>query len=150
MTISELQILLDVNQGNEIAILEKHASSIAYDFGYFFVDSEDGICYLFDKNGKLDDIKKIDAIRKSCIKTDIKKIIIPDSVKRINEYAFWKCESLTSIEIPESVKSIGYDAFAFFCKSLTSIVFKGKTMDQVKAMDKYPWGIRDETIIRCS
>ena len=38
----------------------------------------------------------------------------------LNDYEFYHCESLSSIIIPESVTSIGYDAFAY-CYSLTSI-----------------------------
>ena len=55
---------------------------------------------------------------------------------------------MKSIEIPESVKSIGYWAFDN-CTSLEEVIFKGKTMDQVKAMKYYPWDIKDESIIKC-
>ena len=47
-------------------------------------------------------------------------IIIPDSVTSINFYAFSSCDSLTSITIPDSVTSIGSYAFRS-CASLTSI-----------------------------
>ena len=173
MTISELQILFDINKGNECALLKEHACFTKH--GYFFINSEDGQCYLFDifnKNVKIDDIKKIDAIYESYVKIDIKKIVIPKGVKKIGNDAFAYCTSLTSVEIPESVESIDNDAFfdcasltsieipkcvkhigdyAFsYCSSLTSIIFKGKAIDQVKAMDRYPWGIKDEAIIKCS
>ena len=65
MSIIELQILLDLNYGNETALLKEHASLT--DYGYLFVDSEDGQCYLFDENGKMDDIKKmktLDSVKK--------------------------------------------------------------------------------------
>ena len=45
---------------------------------------------------------------------------IPDSVTSIGEYAFFYCESLTSVTIPDGVTSIGWSAF-FNCKSLTSV-----------------------------
>lgn len=49
-------------------------------------------------------------------------ITIPNSVKSIGDRAFFGCDSLTSITIPEGVMFI--DAFAFYgCSSLTSIVF---------------------------
>ena len=47
-------------------------------------------------------------------------ITIPESVKTIGDNAFKGCSSLTSIEIPNSVTSIGDSAFSS-CGSLTSI-----------------------------
>ena len=46
-------------------------------------------------------------------------VIIPDIVTRIGKEAFYGCESLKSITIPDSATSIG--EWAFGCKSLTSI-----------------------------
>ena len=50
----------------------------------------------------------------------ITKLIIPESVTSIGNYAFCGCKVLTSITIPESVTSIGNGAFRS-CASLTSI-----------------------------
>ena len=49
----------------------------------------------------------------------VKKIIIPDTVKTINDYAFDTCYNVTEIEIPASVTKIGNYAFEG-CASLTS------------------------------
>ena len=46
--------------------------------------------------------------------------IIPNSVTKISDYAFYCCYNLYSIDIPNSVTEIGYGAFAN-CISLTSI-----------------------------
>lgn len=43
---------------------------------------------------------------------EIKKLIIPDGISKIGSGAFENCESLESVEIPESVREIGEDAFA--------------------------------------
>ena len=51
--------------------------------------------------------------------TDIK---IPNNVTSIGDSAFYNCSSLTSIEIPSGVTSIGADAFSG-CSSLTSVIF---------------------------
>ena len=52
--------------------------------------------------------------------SNLNSINIPNSVTSIGEYAFCGCSSLTSITIPESVTSIGSGAFKG-CSSLTSI-----------------------------
>ena len=171
MTITELCIQLDLQPENRIDIIED--ASRRCDEGYLFVDSLDGHCYLFDEDGSEDDIKKLKKIDASIFYCDsnIESIVIPDSVESIRNGTFGCCESLKSIIIPDSVKSIGDYAFAscrnlksviildsverignnafWNCKSLKSLTFKGKTIYQIKAMNYYPFGIEDESIIKC-
>lgn len=71
---------------------------------------------------------------------------IPDTVTAIGAWAFAGAEGMTDIEIPSSVSSIGSDAF-FGCHILSSVMFEGKTLEQVQAMENYPWGITDTSII---
>ena len=80
--------------------------------------------------------------------TSLKSIEIPDSVKRIGGCAFDCCMSLTKINISNNVEYIGEWAFGE-CVSLKEVLFKGKTIDEVKAMDNYPWEIKDTSIIKC-
>ena len=48
-------------------------------------------------------------------------ITIPNSVTSIRDYAFYECDELTSITIPNSVTSIGEQAFEY-CSGLTSVI----------------------------
>lgn len=49
--------------------------------------------------------------------TGLTRIVIPDSVTEIGDFAFSGCTNLASIKIPNSVKKIGFSAFAG-CHSL--------------------------------
>ena len=52
--------------------------------------------------------------------TDLTSVVIPDSVKSIGEYAFYRNTELTSVTIGSSVESIGDSAF-YNCMGLTSV-----------------------------
>ncbi len=52
----------------------------------------------------------------------IDKVVIPPSVKRIEEHGFFSCERIASIELPDSVEYIGDQAFEN-CYALVSIKF---------------------------
>ena len=214
MSINELKIYFDLNPESKSKILDKYANN--FDFDYFFVDSENGQCYLFDEHGNEKDVLLIHEIYEDMIPKDIKKIVIPKNVISIDEYAFYVCSSLTSVTISDSVTSIGgyafrgcsgltsvtipdgvtsiggsafrgcsgltsvtipnsvtsigpsafsgcsgltnvmigngvksIESYVFFdCNKLDKIIFKNKRIDQVKAMLNYPFGIKDESIIK--
>ena len=71
-------------------------------------------------------------------------IEIPDSVTSIGDYAFRCCSSLTSVVIPNSVTSIGDYAFSF-CNSLTSV----EIPDSVTSIGRDPFDWCNELTIYC-
>jgi hypothetical protein len=139
---------------------------------YYFFVSNDGIFNWYDLKGNhvenpgvLKEIKEkyipkniikcviLNNVTSICNYTfsyceSLKEITIPDSVISIGKDAFSYCESLKEITIPDSVISIGKDAF-YNCNLLKQVIFKGKTLEEVKQMDNYPWDINDESIIKC-
>ena len=83
--------------------------------------SDDGTAEINDYTGKETEIVipseidgyKVTSIGASAFKdSNIKTIVIPDSVTRIGNEAFAGCAGLTSITIPASVTEIAEDAFA--------------------------------------
>ena len=71
-----------------------------------------------------------------CSSSEITSVIFEDvSVcNSIGDYAFYGCESLTSIEIPNSVTSIGYSAFED-CTALEEIYFNAASMADLSSYD---------------
>ena len=72
-------------------------------------------------------------------------VTIGNHVSNIGAAAFYGCNNIPSIIIPADVANIGYMAFTY-CDSLAYALFKGRTLDQVKAMPKYPWDIDKSAI----
>jgi len=109
--------------------------------------------YVFYKCDRLTSVTMPDSV--TCIDnyafercTGLMSVAIPDSVTSIGKDAFYGCKDLTSVMIGNGVTTIGWRAFSG-CSNLKSLVFKGKTLEEVKTIDNYPFGIQDESVIKC-
>ena len=80
----------------------------------------------------------------------LESIEIPESVTGIAEYAFYGCKKLTDITIHDSVTYIGGNAFSY-CNSLTSINFKGTKgqWNEIQKFKNWDYSTKDY-IIHCT
>lgn len=60
--------------------------------------------------------------------TEIKSIVIPDTVKEIKDYAFYNCKNLTSITLSKNLEILGTNVFNL-CRSLESIEIPSSVKD---------------------
>ena len=54
----------------------------------------------------------------------LQKVVLPDTVVRIGDWAFYRCQALETLVVPSSVTTIGDRAFSH-CKSLKSLLLVG-------------------------
>lgn len=73
----------------------------------------------------------------------IEKVILPDTLKRIDNAAFFNCRKLNCIEIGNEELTIGSDVFNN-CTSLTKTVVRGSAAEKSSVkqiLDRISWGI---------
>ena len=82
---------------------------------------------------------------------EINDLVIPNGITTINAYAFYRCWSITSITIPNSVRSIGSNAFAGInVKTVVSLIENPFEIDDAFSRDNknivlyVPAGTRDK------
>lgn len=72
-------------------------------------------------------------------------IDVPENVKKIERHTFTDFDMLNWILFPTGIREI--DKYAFKLEGpVRQAVFKGKTMDQVRSMAGYPFGLDIEAI----
>lgn len=81
--------------------------------------------------------------------TDLELLQLPSTLTTISFNAVNGCVKLTEVDIPSGVTSIGRSAFSD-CSSLVSVTFSGKTMETVKGMANYNWGVPFGCILHCT
>lgn len=150
MTYFELKIQLDLlNKKDRLNFIKQNLPYFKKANGKTFAVCDDGDCHLFNRYGNECDINKVKEIEEfRCNYENLKTIKIPNNVISIMDWAFSGCISLTSVTIPNNVTNIGKFTFKG-CDNLKEVIFKSKTLSQIKEIKCYPWGIEDESIIKC-
>ncbi|WP_018592463.1 leucine-rich repeat protein [Terrisporobacter glycolicus] len=120
---------------NKLSSLSQYRNLTSYeDYSYGFSDSGITIKGYLGRDTSISIPSEINGIKVVAIEngafrgcSSLTSVEIPDSVTSIGESAFRECSSLTSIKIPKGVTSIS--TFAFYeCSSLTSVeIPKGVT-----------------------
>ena len=89
---------------------------------YFKITSAKDTIESFDFNTRLNGYV-IKSFEKSAFNgcTNLKSIVIPDSVEDINATTFYGCTSLESVQLPNGIKEIGNYSFGN-CSALTNII----------------------------
>lgn len=103
------------------------------------VDPENAI--LCDVDGMLLDKSK--SIFVHCPTSKTGACILPETVTRVVGNAFYDCNRLESIELPKSVKSIGYYAF-YHCISLKSLIVNN-VPDSIELEGDVFWGLNTDS-----
>ena len=77
--------------------------------------------------------------------TACKNTVIPNSITKIDGYAYYYCDTLTSITIPSNVTSIGYHTFEG-CDNLSDIYFTG-TQEQFNSISSGDTGLSSNVTV---
>ena len=118
---------------NYAKLIHKGESKIVNNDGYLFI-SADGVNYLFSYIGEKTELVLPEGYNGEKYKinantfrdrADITKVIIPNAVTEIGEYAFTYCTGLTTVTVPEGVTAIGIGAFSH-CYGLKEITLPNR------------------------
>ena len=71
---------------------------------------------------------------------------LPKHLKIIADQAF-NSAHIDTFVVPSGIKRVGVDAFNH-ATFIGGIIFTGKTLEEIQAMDNYPWGIDNTSLIQ--
>lgn len=75
---------------------------------------------------------------------NLKKIVLPRALSKIDKQAFSNCDGLTEITIPHLVTNIGFDAFAY-CRNLANVSI-GASVTNIEQGAFYESGVQTATV----
>lgn len=119
---------IDINYEYDYRLAEVNIHTIAYAFdtwyGLDWYLDNDGILTISGNgdNGLMHSVFVNDAWRP--YGDQIKTVVIKESVGNLGAFAFYDCQTLTSITIPTTITQIGREAF-YQCSNLTDVYYNG-------------------------
>jgi hypothetical protein len=119
--------LVEIYNKSSLSISNKGSADFYFEYENIYTPTEGESKLSTDKNGYVIYTDGADKILIDYRGTET-KLVLPEGITEINQYAFYDCDSLTSVEIPDSVIKIGYDAFNN-CSSLTGVYYHGTVED---------------------
>ena len=72
-------------------------------------------------------------------------LVLPETVDSIAGNAFCECQRLESVELPKSVRYIGYDAF-YYCTGLKTLIVNN-TPDKIKLEEEAFYGVHTDSCV---
>ena len=138
----------------------KLKNPLKYSKGLDYEVNEDGVTCTITGIGECRDIKviipdEIDGYKVTSIGgcafymcESLKSITIPNSITSIEDLAFSGCTSLTSMTIPDSVTSIGWGAF-YYCTSLENI-YVDENNPYFSSIDGNLYSKDGKTLLKCA
>ena len=76
--------------------------------------------------------------------TAIEEMIFPDGLEDIDDFTFLQCKQLKKVVLPKSLTFVGEEAFRH-CPNV-EVTFIGKTMENIRQMNYFPWGLEKSQI----
>lgn len=142
--LEELMMELALYPGKERQILDK-AGCAKFWLGGWFIVFKNGECALFGSDYQPKPLDNIYVLYPDMTPANMVKMIVPDSVEKIAPDCFAYCVQLKQLVIGKNVRHIGKYAFEG-CERLEKVLFKGKSIEEVEAMENYPWYIHDKKV----
>ena len=122
--------LTTVTIGNGIASIGKDAFKECLNIAEVYISDLSHWCAISFGNAASNPIRYSDTVYVN--NASLTRLVIPDGVTAVNDFAFYNADTISSVIIPDSVTSIGYSAFCD-CSSLTGVTIP----DSVTSIDNY-------------
>ena len=125
--------LTSVSIGNSVSYIGQYPFNLCTSLTSVTINSNDIISKAYTTNSNI----------KSIFGVQVEEYVLGPNVKSIGSYAFYQCDSLSSVTIGDSITSIGVNAFTA-CAKLNSVTWNAKDCDDF-TQSPFPANIKSFT-----